>query len=480
MVPKNATRRSFLQFLGLVAGGSLLGCDPAGDKNGGNGNGGDNGGTGNGNGNGNGSGTTVVRSDVMGAGADMLDAYRRAIDAMKALPSTDPRSWQAQAEIHDNHCPHGNAFFLPWHRAYLQYFEQVIRAMSGDSGFALPYWNWSTHPTLPPAFWDGTLNDPTRVIGPSDPMPASAVGQPVIDSILAIADFQTFGSVFVPASCTTGCQRRRTGTGSLEGTPHNIVHGTIGGNMNTFLSPLDPIFWLHHCNVDRLWMEWNKTFANPGGTPDSDFWRNFDFADNFVDGAGNPVPSVIVRNLFDTFALGYRYDTQPAAALESAAVPRTANVVATHEVEVGAAAPAMGAALTVPVELPAEVRERLAPGGMEAAGGATTVRLSLTGLDTPAVPVMVHVFLGGEAASASPDSPNFVRSFGFFPSVASADPHGEDQVFLFDVGSRLAEAAGAGAVPVHVRTEPLRPGMEAAGSGVRPESVRFEVIEHAA
>jgi tyrosinase len=314
------------------------------------------------------------------------------------------------------------------------------------------------------------------VIGPTDQMPASAVGQPVIDNILATADFETFGSVFVPSSCTVGCQRRRSGTGALEGTPHNIVHGTIGGNMGTFMSPLDPIFWLHHCNVDRLWMEWNKSFANPA----NDYWQNFDFADNFVDGQGNPVTSVIVKALFDTFALGYRYDTQPEADLEAVAPePKSASVVASHEVETSGAAPEMGAALTIPLELPAEVRERLEP-GIEAGGAETTVRLSLTGIDTPSDPVVVHLFLGGEAASASPESANFVRSFGFFPAVAADDPHSEDKVFLFDVGAKLAAAAGGGAVPIHVRTEPLRPGIEAAGAGVRPESVKIEVIERAA
>ena len=471
MVLKHATRRSFLQVLGLVTGASLLGCPPG---NGGNGDG-DNGDAENGDGeNGNGTGTVVVRGDVMGSGAGALDSYRTAIDAMKALASSDPRSWQAQAEIHDNHCPHGNAFFLPWHRAYLQYFEQVIRAMSGDPGFALPYWNWTTQRTLPPAFWQGTLNDNTRQIGPADQMPASAVGQPVIDAILAIADFETFGSGFVPSTCTSDCQRMGVAYGALEGTPHNIVHGTIGGNMGTFMSPLDPIFWLHHCNVDRLWMEWNKSFANPT----DEYWRTFDFADNFVDGQGNPVASVIVESLFDTAALGYRYDTQPVTTGAVGLEPTTASVVAALEVETPAPAPEIGTVLTIPVQLTAEVRERLrAPVGV--AGAERSVRLSLTGVDTPADPVVVNVYLGGEAAGASPDSPNFVRSFGFFPAVASDDPHAQDKVFLFEVGARLAEIADGAALPVHVETVPLRPDIAPAGAGIRPESVKIEVLEHA-
>jgi tyrosinase len=54
----------------------------------------------------------------------------------------------------------------------------------------------------------------------------------------------------------------------LEGFPHNNVHNYIGGvgpldpgpygNMTNFLSPVDPIFFLHHSNMDRLWDAWTR------------------------------------------------------------------------------------------------------------------------------------------------------------------------------------------------------------------------------
>ena len=43
----------------------------------------------------------------------VIVAYKDAVSAMKALPSNDPRNWTKQAEIHLNHCPHGNWWFLP-------------------------------------------------------------------------------------------------------------------------------------------------------------------------------------------------------------------------------------------------------------------------------------------------------------------------------------------------------------------------------
>src|SRR5258708_29584453 len=92
----------------------------------------------------------------------ILLALDAAVAAMKALRPSDPRNWANQANIHNNHCPHSNWLFLPWHRAYLYYFEEICRELSGMSDFALPYWNWSTSPQVPTPFWSGNLTDATR------------------------------------------------------------------------------------------------------------------------------------------------------------------------------------------------------------------------------------------------------------------------------------------------------------------------------
>src|SRR5215469_9847928 len=56
--------------------------------------------------------------DNLGPGDPMVVAYKAAVSAMKSLYTTspaDPRNWVNQALIHNNHCPHGNWYFLPWH-----------------------------------------------------------------------------------------------------------------------------------------------------------------------------------------------------------------------------------------------------------------------------------------------------------------------------------------------------------------------------
>ena len=46
--------------------------------------------------------------------------------------------------------------------------------------------------------------------------------------------------------------------GNSEIPAHNQVHNWVGGIMKTMYSPTDPIFWLHHAEVDRLWHIWQK------------------------------------------------------------------------------------------------------------------------------------------------------------------------------------------------------------------------------
>lgn len=92
----------------------------------------------------------------------VLDSYRKAITAMLQLPATDPRNWYRLAFIHALDCPHGNWWFLPWHRGYIGWFEQICRQLSGDPTFALPYWDWTATPSLPAPFGDNSVLNPSN------------------------------------------------------------------------------------------------------------------------------------------------------------------------------------------------------------------------------------------------------------------------------------------------------------------------------
>ena len=112
----------------------------------------------------------VMRRNLGGMAASdpVLVSYRKAIKAMKALPTANPLSWDYQAAIHGttlsgshtswNTCEHGTPYFWSWHRMYLYWFERIIRKMSGDSSWALPYWDYisPSQRHLPGPFQDST------------------------------------------------------------------------------------------------------------------------------------------------------------------------------------------------------------------------------------------------------------------------------------------------------------------------------------
>jgi tyrosinase len=257
----------------------------------------------------------IVRRDINALAPDhsMVKHYRDAVGLMRTLPASNPLSWQHQAKIHERFCPHGNWYFLPWHRAYLHQFENIIRKLSGARDFALPYWDWTRNPQIPAAFWGNgnPLNHP-RDASRTTNVPAEFVGESVIRGIMETTDFEDFASYksSAPINGSGG------GSSTLESAPHNQVHVTVGLDMQSYLSPRDPIFWLHHCNIDRIWASWNAARnANSNDPGLADFVFSATQLDRtgtvrtsqFLDSDGN-AKSYKVRDMNTINAMGYEYD----------------------------------------------------------------------------------------------------------------------------------------------------------------------------
>lgn len=206
----------------------------------------------------------------------VLDTYARGVRLMKDLDVQEPpvpESWAWAANTHGieattdprpawAQCAHQSLFFLPWHRAYLAWFEATIRRLTGEDDWALPYWDYaapSTDRSLPSEFAvqtrtvNGTPED-NPLFSPDrspDPIPADdvdvtfALGQ----ARYVIEMERGFGGVLPDRF-----------DGAVELLPHNFVHGDIGGDAglmrSTTTAAQDPIFWLHHSNIDRLWEVW--------------------------------------------------------------------------------------------------------------------------------------------------------------------------------------------------------------------------------
>jgi tyrosinase len=263
-------------------------------------------------------GAAGTRRSVRGMAANDPDlaAYRRAVAAMKSLPASDPRNWNRFAAIHAAFCPHGNWYFLPWHRAYLVTLEAIVRDLADKPDFALPYWDWTAQRELPPAFAAGNprnnpLNHRRPGFAAGDTLPDDMVGTQVISRVLASPDYEEFGSTRPRGqnSAAPQWQRRLGARTELEFNPHDGVHGTLGGDMSQVpAASRDPIFYLHHANVDRIWALWN---ARGNANSPEPFWRNFVFRNNFINPDGTPW-NVAVGNLQSPAALGYRYDDEEA------------------------------------------------------------------------------------------------------------------------------------------------------------------------
>lgn len=206
-------------------------------------------------------------------------------------------------------CQHGSWFFPPWHRGYLVALENILRdiivnQLNGPADWALPYWNYlkqSQTPTefkIPPAFLsqalpDGTKN-PLYVLERYGPkgnrdiyvevgadMETSANDECQWDKIYSESDEPTppgtgnlYGYYY--GGGQTGFSHNGDGTGDLEMNPHNFVHSMVGGRetSNNQLglmgvpntAALDPVFFLHHANIDRMWAAWIETGQNQNPT----------------------------------------------------------------------------------------------------------------------------------------------------------------------------------------------------------------------
>jgi tyrosinase len=250
---------------------------------------------------------------------------------MMALPLSDRRNWFRQAKIHNDACPHGNWFFPPWHREYVRRFEEIVREVAQDPSFNLPFWDWNNNRQLPASFWGNSnpldpsnlnfqpfaQNDPTfapffAALGNARAITNNGVVGNDVDFSLSQLRSRVFQApTFVALASSPASALRPGGTQSyLENQLHGNVHGDIGGQMGAFFSPLDPIFWLHHANVDRLWSLWQR--RNPTIFPPAN-WRSFPLpAGMFADDQGNPAAQITCGALETTDALGYTYEAVPS------------------------------------------------------------------------------------------------------------------------------------------------------------------------
>jgi tyrosinase len=253
--------------------------------------------------------------------ADQLREIRNAFASAQRI--SDDRGYRYFAGIHGLPLPmscsnaHGTPYFLPWHRAYLYFFELALQRFVPRA--TLPWWDWRVEPgemgEIPKAFAaekDGRRANPLhsaevdpvaleqgrrqrpplKVADRTERHPGQLNKQfplPTVQEVkdvLALGDFMDF-------------------TQNLEQL-HNRVHVWVGGNRGHMsqipFAAFDPIFWAHHTMIDRIWRLWQRDHAGgAGGLPSS-----------LLDEALPPF-RMTVRQTADVKLLGYDYAAATAS-----------------------------------------------------------------------------------------------------------------------------------------------------------------------
>jgi tyrosinase len=242
---------------------------------------------------------------------------------------TPQEAWKQAALQCWGSCTHTSPYFTTWHRWYLYYFERICRAMCKDQTFMLPYWNYASDKgaslQLPTAFTDPKtrLIFDDRGLGCANPqgngpqnvamnnggyMPYSLVTYgPALDAMVIFPSDTAFVPLSDPGYAKLGF------TGRLECVPHDMVHDSVGGWMGNVPSAAgDPLFYVHHCQIDRLYAIWEEksgvsyNWGTDATQPDQNTWKTQ--PSSFVDENGTLV-QVKLGDAVNTQTLQYGYDT---------------------------------------------------------------------------------------------------------------------------------------------------------------------------
>ncbi len=227
-----------------------------------------------------------IRKNAESLTDEERDRFLRTLLRHHQLSTTNyATAQQIHTLVANNVQGHGGPAFLPWHRAFVLQLERELQAV--DPGVALPYWrsgapapkvfsldfmgvsdanpNWGLDgyahfsATNPLQFWVVPVNG-TNYTGirrrPSF-SPSQAAGQMVgTTPVRVLNDIET---VALPGDYAAWEM-------PMENDPHGMAHVYAGGSSVGWIrlvsiSVADPLFFLHHANVDRQWALWQS--ANP-------------------------------------------------------------------------------------------------------------------------------------------------------------------------------------------------------------------------
>jgi tyrosinase len=206
-----------------------------------------------------------MRKDVSTLSATEITTLKTAFAGIMARPPTQADSYFAIAGVHwypaidqnpQFHCLHHESRFLPWHRLHLKRFEDALRSVPGCANVTLPYWDITT--TAPAVLYE----DPFAQYALQAPIGHGY--DPLTTSRYAASDITDNMNGFgVPGQIVTALRQSHWEQfNSLFWRPHDNGHVSCGTTMeNQDISAFDPIFWFFHCNLDRIWLQWQRSIG---------------------------------------------------------------------------------------------------------------------------------------------------------------------------------------------------------------------------
>lgn len=290
----------------------------------------------------------------------------------------------------------------------------------------------------------------------------------VVTSGLLPVDFNNPKASLSFTSSKTASHNSPPGSFSvLEGLPHNKVHNYIGGvgpvdpgpygNMTNFLSPVDPIFFLHHSNMDRLWDVWTRKQKRcklpylPSGADLQTFSKEpFLF---YVNGKGEYVGNSTAGEYLSTDRFEYDYEPGfgegiPCPALE-----------AKHPVApIAGSVKGSMASVTLSTSL---IKQHLSAGDTPSLMAEVT--LPHPGANGPGREFDVIVGAPASVTQVEADSPYYAGTIAFFGHMAGMTGPGHVSTFAVPLPKAPEAFHGLEAVnaPVSIRVVPRGHGQKA-------------------
>jgi tyrosinase len=237
---------------------------------------------------------------------------------------------------------HGGPAFLPWHREFILQFENDLAAI--DASVTLPYWDWTDAASNPLTshFMGGNGSGADQLVT-DGPFAGSKwklnVKEDPGDSNSLQRDLGADGTA--PALPTAGLQNAVLNIATYDASPwkgvtntfrwqcetalHNLTQRHIGGTMDSMTSPNDPLFFLHHANIDRLYAVWQGLHqASAHYLPVTGGQQGHNLNDALIFHTTGTAPfqtSATPASVMNHHTLGYQYDTETQISLGGLKIP---------------------------------------------------------------------------------------------------------------------------------------------------------------